>query len=93
MLLAILAKFNWGAAANGAKNLYEKAEENPDTTASVIDFVLALVVYAIIAAVIGAIAAAVGKFVFDKEGEDLQSIFLGVGGVVLVFCVICYFAF
>lgn len=84
----------WGSSAQrGGVMLLKKAQENPEKAASVIEFIVALVIYALIAAVIGAIAAAVGKFVFETDKEDTQKVFAGVAGVVLVICIICYFVF
>lgn len=83
----------WGSKAYVGSKVLKEAYENPEKTASVFEFILALVVYALIAAVIGAIAAAVGKFVFETDTEDTKAVFGYVAGVILVICIICYFVF
>lgn len=83
----------WGTTARGGYLLLKETQENPEKAASFIEFIVALVIYALIAAVIGAIAAAVGKFVFETDKEDTQKVFIGVAGIVVAVCVICYFVF
>lgn len=76
------------------KPVAEKGAEmykHPEEAASFVDFLLALLIFVIIAAAIGAIGSAVAKSVFDADKEQTTNTFLGVGGVTLAICVICYF--
>lgn len=85
-------------AAGGVGDIAKAAyviNEHPDETATVIGFILGLlivaVIYALIAGVVGAIGAVVARFVlgFDKEGTFYT--FVTVGGAVFGVLMLLHF--
>lgn len=76
-------------AAGG--NLLNEAQNHPETAATVIDFIIAAVIYAIIASIIGGVAALVGKFIFNAKPETIEKLFYSSAIGVFVVFLICHF--
>lgn len=89
MLSTILC--GWGRYAGAANSLLREAKNNPETTSSIFEFIVALIIYALIAAVIGGIVAGIAKFILNKEKDEVEGLFYLSGGIALVILVIVYF--
>lgn len=86
--LAIPSLFanGWNTAARG---LYVATRE-PEKTASVVEFLMALFLMAIPVAIVAGIVTMILRSVFSLDKDETARTFLVIGGILLAICLICY---